>query len=237
MGLISLFTSLWHGCIGVPHCLLCHGNAHQSGLCRACWADLRTLQRDSGQLCPRCTTTSVNAVVCESCRYKRQPLQGLYASYSYTAPLQQLLRAFKHQRQLAILDTLAALMLAQPPQWMQPDFFDGVVAMPLSRKRLFERGFNQSQMLAAIVARHYALPLIPMHRIHRRHRPPQSTLKSKQRQDNVRGVFQLRHSFKNRNLLLIDDVTTTGATISALAQTLKNGGAAQIYAWTLAHPR
>jgi ComF family protein len=232
-----MLSSFWHGCIGVPHCLLCHGNADHSGLCRACWADLCALKRDGAELCPRCTSFSMNAAVCAQCLHKRRTIAALYASYRYTAPLQQLLRAFKHQRQLTIVDTLAALMLAQPPVWLPQANIDGVLAMPLSRNRLFERGFNQSQLLAAAIARHYGLPLIPIHWIHRHHRPPQSTLNGKKRRDNVRGVFQVRNSLNNRNLLLIDDVVTTGATITELAHTLKFCGVAQLYAWALAHPK
>ncbi|PIT13350.1 amidophosphoribosyltransferase [Snodgrassella alvi] len=147
-----------------------------------------------------------------------------------------MLSAFKHQRQLALLDTLAALMLAQPPQWLAQVKIDAVLAMPLSRKRLFERGFNQSQLLAAIIARHYALPVLRPDCVQRCYRPPQSTLKKSARQRNVRGVFRLNHAVKKRNLLLIDDVVTTGATITELAQTLKKSGASRIYVWTLAHP-
>lgn len=237
MGIISLLTSFWHGCIGVPRCLLCHCNAHESGLCQDCWADLCTLQRDNTQLCPRCTSSVSYATICEQCQLKRHPVTALYASYYYRAPLQQLLRAFKHKGQLAILDTLAALMLARPPIWLQQGTVDGVLAMPLSRTRLFERGFNQSYMLAVLIAQQYGLPLLPMNCIQRSHRPPQSTLKSKQRHKNVRGVFQVRQELKNRSLLIIDDVVTTGATISELAQTLKSCGVAQIYAWTFAHPK
>ncbi|PIT53707.1 amidophosphoribosyltransferase [Snodgrassella alvi] len=147
-----------------------------------------------------------------------------------------MLSAFKHQRQLALLDTLASLMLAQPPQWLEQVKIDAVLAMPLSRKRLFERGFNQSQLLAAIIARHYALPVLRPDCVQRSYRPPQSTLRKSARQRNVRGVFRLNHAVKKRNLLLIDDVVTTGATITELAQTLKKSGASRIYVWTLAHP-
>ncbi|WP_257390927.1 ComF family protein [Snodgrassella alvi] len=235
MGMISLLTSFWHACIGMPHCLLCHDYAHVSGLCRACWHDMAALQRTDTDICLRCRGGRLLAGLCEQCQ-QQWPFTTLYASYRYAAPLQQMLSAFKHQRQLALLDTLAALMLAQPPQWLAQVKIDAVLAMPLSRKRLFERGFNQSQLLAAIIARHYALPVLRSDCVQRCYRPPQSTLKKSARQRNVRGVFRLNHAVKKRNLLLIDDVVTTGATITELAQTLRKSGASRIYVWTLAHP-
>lgn len=196
---------------------------------------MAALRRTDTDICLRCRAGGLTAGVCEQCGQK-WPFTTLYASYRYAAPLQQMLRAFKHQRQLALLDTLAALMLAQPPQWLEKVKIDAVLAMPLSRRRLFERGFNQSQLLAAIIARHYTLPVVTPDWIERCHRPPQSTLKKSARLHNVRGVFRINSAVKKRNLLLIDDVVTTGATIFELAQTLKKSGVAQVYVWTLAHP-
>jgi ComF family protein len=196
---------------------------------------MAALQRTGTDICPRYCGGQISAGFCEQCQ-QQWPFTSLYASYRYAEPLQQMLRAFKHQRQLALLDTLAALMLAQPPQWLEQVKIDAVLAMPLSRKRLFERGFNQSQLLAAIIARHYALPVLQPDCVERSYRPPQSTLKKSARQRNVRGVFRLNHAVKKRNLLLIDDVVTTGATITELAQTLKKSGVSRIYVWTLAHP-
>jgi ComF family protein len=196
---------------------------------------MAALQRTGTDICPCYCGGQISAGFCEQCQ-QQWPFTSLYASYRYAAPLQQMLRAFKHQRQLALLDTLAALMLAQPPQWLEQVKIDAVLAMPLSRKRLFERGFNQSQLLAAIIARHYALPVLQPDCVERSYRPPQSTLKKSARQRNVRGVFRLNRAVKKRNLLLIDDVVTTGATITELAQTLKKSGVSRIYVWTLAHP-
>lgn len=235
MGIVSLLTSFWHACIGKPHCLLCHDYADGSGLCHPCWQDISSLQRPERDICLQCHSGNLTAGTCEQCG-QHWPFARLYASYRYATPLRQILSAYKHQRQLALLDTLAALMLARPPQWLETAQIDAVLAMPLSRQRLFKRGFNQSQLLAASIARHYELPLLPPYCIDRSHRPPQSTLKKSARRRNVRGVFHLKQPVKKRNLLLIDDVVTTGATIAELAQTLKKSGAAQVFVWSLAHP-
>ena len=107
--------------------------------------------------------------------------------------------------------------------------------MPLSKARRLYRGFNQADELAARLAQHYGWPLLPRDAVFRRHHAPQSTLKSDERQRNVRHAFAVQSGLvKNCNLLLIDDVVTTGATLNELARALKRAGAGRIFCWTLA---
>ena len=108
-------------------------------------------------------------------------------------------------------------------------------AMPLSKARRLYGGFNQADELAARLAQHYGWPLLPRDTVFRRHHAPQSTLKSDERQRNVRHAFAVQSGLvKNCNLLLIDDVVTTGATLNELARVLKRAGAGRIFCWTLA---
>lgn len=221
----------------MPHCVLCHERTLSPTLCSACHDDLRLLAYQSDHLCPRCLRFSLNGIVCGRCQNKSSALTALYASYDYMPPLRQLWHACKHQRQLYLIDTLAELMLAQPPQWLNKHDIDAVVAMPLSRTRLFERGFNQSQLLASAIAANLGCSLLPSHYLQRIHTPAQSTLTGIQRHRNVRGIFRLQGEVRGLRLLLIDDIITTGATVRSLAQTLKISGARQISAWAFAHPK
>lgn len=164
-------------------------------------------------------------------------MEALYASFAYVPPLQQLLHAFKHQKQLYLADVLAELMLSQPPVWLYDQPIDAVVAMPLSRSRLFERGFNQSRLLAQVIAQSLDCPLLSMKAIRREHRMAQSMLNAMQRRVNVQGVFQIQAEVDGLNLLLIDDVITTGATMGTLAQSLKQTGAARVFGWALSSPK
>lgn len=148
-----------------------------------------------------------------------------------------MLHAFKYQAQSGLLPALNRLMLHQAPSWLGTTTIDAVLPMPLSHQRLAERGFNQSELLAAAVAHAYGWPLLDKSTVLRQHRPAQSTLSREQRLGNVRGIFRINANVKNRNLLLIDDVVTTGATVRELAQSLKRAGAASVYVWVLAHPQ
>ncbi|WP_153705433.1 ComF family protein [Eikenella exigua] len=158
----------------------------------------------------------------------------LHAALAYRPPLSNLLYAYKFLGRNDLYAALAELMLAKPPAWpAEPDL---VMAMPLSVRRLHKRGFNQSLLLAESVAKHLNLPLLPPFVATRSHRPAQSTLPRQLRTKNVRGIFQVAPAadVKNRHVLLIDDVVTSGATISELARTLQRAGAAAVYGWVLA---
>ncbi|MDO5640126.1 MAG: ComF family protein [Neisseria sp.] len=230
MGMLSR----WRGLFGAKRCVLCHDSA-AAGLCAACAADLRRLQTDAVNVCPLCVRVSIGGAVCGACQQKPPPFEKLWASVYYEPPLSSMLHAFKHQADLSLLPALAAVMRENPPPWLADVQIDAVLAMPLSKARRLYRGFNQADELAAALAAHYGWPLLPRDAVFRRHHAPQSTLKSDERRQNVQKAFEVQTlSVKNRKLLLIDDVVTTGATLSELARTLKRAGAGGIYGWTLA---
>jgi ComF family protein len=107
--------------------------------------------------------------------------------------------------------------------------FDAVVPMPLHWRKRWQRGFNQSELLAREVARKWN---VPVRRLVRRKRAtaPQAGLTSAERRKNVQGAFVVKKTTRlnGMRLLLIDDVLTTGATASACARALKRAGAAQV---------
>ena len=106
--------------------------------------------------------------------------------------------------------------------------------VPLHPRRLRERGFNQAFEIARPVAAATGLPLF-VHGIHRRaHTRPQSLLAAHERHANLRGAFRTARNLKGMNIAVIDDVITTGATVNALAASLREAGAEEIHAWALA---
>lgn len=164
----------------------------------------------------------------------------------YEPPVSGVLHAFKHEGKRHLAPVLAELMCRLPPPWLCDVPADGVMAVPLSRERRWQRGFNQCDELAEHLAAAYGWTVVPFDTVFRRHRPPQSTLTWQERRKNLKnsfsmdetGRFKLRFSqrfdVKNRNLLLIDDVCTTNATLEELARMLRRSGAARIFCWTLA---
>lgn len=189
---------------------------------------------DAASCCPLCARPGSGNSVCGGCQNTPPPYRAFWASLRYRAPLPALLHEFKHTGRLEYGRALAELMTANPPPWLRTHGTDGVLAMPVSRLRRLERGFNQCDELAAWLARRHTLPLLPPGSVQRSHKPPQSTLPAAERQKNVRNAFQAADIVKNRKILIIDDLKTTGATLSELARTLNRTGAAAVFVWVAA---
>ncbi len=124
--------------------------------------------------------------------------------------------------------------------YQDPDFsfarFGGILPVPLSAKRLRERGFNQALLLARQVSRAHSIPLSYEALSRPRHTPPQTQLSGPEREKNVRGSFEVYQPEKvdGKHILLIDDVFTTGATARECAKVLLSAGAKQVDVLTLA---
>lgn len=146
-----------------------------------------------------------------------------------------MIHAFKHSGDLSMQRPLAELMWRNAPDWLRTESIDWVLPMPLSKARRLERGFNQSEVLAEQLVLRYGWQLLPPTVVKRMHKPPQSTLSGQARRQNIRQSFTTdNQSLRNCNILLIDDVFTTGSTLDELARTLKKSGVQRIYCWTLA---
>ncbi|HEX6549193.1 MAG TPA: ComF family protein [Gammaproteobacteria bacterium] len=151
----------------------------------------------------------------------------------YAWPLDLLIQRFKFNADLAtgrILGSLLANFLAADPE-PRPEM---LIPVPLHPTRLRERGFNQALELARPVARRLGVRLATG--LCRRTRPTevQSRLDHESRQRNMRGAFEITAPVAGLDLAIVDDVVTTGATVSALAARLRDAGAARIRVWTLA---
>lgn len=114
--------------------------------------------------------------------------------------------------------------------------FDHIIPIPLHPSRLRERGFNQSQLLAAEISRQYKISLSFKNLIRARATEHQTLLSEKERWTNIYGAFRIKNPAKlaGKNILIIDDLLTTGATASEAALTLKSAGAKTVGILTLA---
>jgi ComF family protein len=111
---------------------------------------------------------------------------------------------------------------------------DAVIPVPLSVKGLRERGFNQSLLLAKCVSDSSGIPLIIDGLVKTSDTPPQIGLPAKKRRTNLKGVFEAARDFRDRRLLLVDDVMTTGATANECSLRLRKAGAEDVMVLTLA---
>ncbi len=151
---------------------------------------------------------------------------------AFEGPVRAALHRMKYRRDVGLGEALAAQMapFVSGLQWP----FEAIVPVPLGSKRLQERGYNQVAMLALPLARFLNVDYFPEALKRVRDTRSQVGLTASERQENVRNAFNASSKARGRILLLVDDVSTTGATLSSAAEALYAGGAADVYAVTIA---
>lgn len=180
--------------------------------------------------CPRCGEQAALGQLCGACLTHPPAFDATVAAYRYAFPLDRLVQSFKFNANLSLADLFASA-LAKAAGSARPDT---LVALPLAGKRLAERGFNQSALLAESIARRLGINYAAHGLLKVRDTPPQAGLDRQARLKNVRGAFASEASLSGKHVALVDDVMTTGATLSEAAKTLKQAGASTVTAWVVA---
>ncbi|HYR05770.1 MAG TPA: ComF family protein, partial [Gallionella sp.] len=209
-------------------CVLCGSMSHDGLWCAACD---RALPYLAAAHCPSCALPTPTGEVCGQC-LKHPPLfTRATAVFGYRFPLDKLIQAMKYGEQLTLACAFAEKLACRIDKGRLPDC---VIPMPLHPAKLRERGFNQSQLLAARISRELGLELLP-HACRRvRDTPPQSALPWKERKKNMRDAFRCDADLTGKHVALVDDVLTTGASLNALAEAVQKCGAVEISAWVVA---
>lgn len=213
-------------------CLLCgDGPTTLPNLCTACAADLPPL----GPGCPGCATPLPRPSLCPRCQRRAPPYACVRSPFRYVPPLSELIRTLKFQGQLPAAEALGRLLAlhvaaggVRSPQIIVP--------VPLHPRRLRVRGFNQALEIARGVGRALELPVMPGAARRVRATPPQSGLASRaQRRRNVRDAFTASPEVHGlHHVAILDDVMTTGATVSELGRVLRRAGVQRVEVWTVA---
>jgi ComF family protein len=161
------------------------------------------------------------------------PLRRSCAPFAYAPPLDHLVHALKYRGQLATARVLGTLLAGWLARRGLPHEVDVIVPVPLHPDRHAERGFNQSAELARQLGHRLHLPVAESLAVRRRATPPQVGLHLDERRRNLAGAFGARPAAGLR-VAIVDDVTTTGATLQELAGVLTHAGACAVDAWCVA---
>lgn len=217
-------------------CLLCDAATDDPlPLCVACEAELPWL----GQQCEVCALPlPKSGMVCGECLKKPPPFTRVEAPWLYGFPVDTLITRFKHQARWP-LGRLLGELLARALQHRFADGLarpDALLAVPMGRKRLRQRGYNQAAMLAAWLSEHLHLPLHTDWLLRTQDTLAQQDLDAAARLRNLRHAFALSPDAQvvGQHFALVDDVLTTGATARQLAQLLRQAGAARVDVYCLA---
>jgi ComF family protein len=226
-----------------PRCPFCGENREEenpSGICSACWKQIRGV---SPPRCPRCGLGFSSDVgedhLCSDCLQGDGYFGKARALAHYEGLMPEVISRFKYRGESRLAKPLGDLAAG----YEDPDFsirdYQLVIPVPLHPRRLRQRGFNQSLLLARRISRKYSLPL--NFTSLRRTRPtvPQTELSAAERRKNIRGAFEVfnTRAVNEKTVLLIDDVFTTGATVEECAKVLTRAGADRVDVLTLARAR
>lgn len=221
-------------------CRICRAPLEDAGERVVCAACLSKLEPRRGPVCPRCGRffdSPAEDHLCARC-LEKAPSFSLHRSCgTYGGPLKEVILLFKYKKYAPLsrpLARFAASRLAdEPGLWAGAEL---LVPVPLHPSRRRERGFNQSRLLARDLAAARGLGVLDGALVKTRNVPAQAGLRAADRERNVRGVYAVKNArdIVGRTLVLVDDVTTTGATLRECARVLVEAGAAEVRAITLA---
>ena len=200
-------------------------------LCSACSSAASHLRPP---ICQHCGTAWSGSSLCYACQTHPLKLDGLRSVFYFEGVIRQSIHHLKYDNLRALAVPLAVLMR----EYLEAVPLPGeiLVPVPLHRRRLKERGYNQSALLAHELGRLVKLSVLESSLIRQRDTPPQArTTSAEERRRNVaRAFICVDHRLKGEKVILIDDVATTGATLEAAAEALRNAGISSVWALTLA---
>jgi ComF family protein len=221
-----------------PLCVVCLSNVDEREyLCESCRS---RAPRITPPFCAKCSEPFSGAITqtfsCANCEHRLLHFESAVAAYRSRGLVRKLVHQFKYGHQRHLRHPLGEWLreTMRDPR-LRDRHFDLIVPVPLHPARERERGFNQATLLAELLARQVAVPLrAALERI--RYTTTQTAYDRTERMENLHDAFRLRKNMNVRQLhvLLIDDVLTTGSTLSECARILKEGGAISVHAATAA---
>lgn len=232
---LALLKSLWQDLsdFAFPgYCYLCnqHLGSPDRFVCASCLENLPVLPDPFCPLCRKREAEMQNGHTCQT------NLRSVYSLWPYDDKAGVLIRKFKYENRMSLGVKLSRRLAQELKRLSFFSCIDLVLPVPLHGSRKRERGFNQSEIIARTIAEtHNSILMAPALK-RWKNTLDQTHLSASERRQNVRGAFCLAgdQNLRSKKVLLVDDVVTTGATLSECAGTLRSGQVDEVYACTLA---
>lgn len=205
---------------------------YPEALCECCCLKLARIRKPFCKRCGGPFPEFWRVKICPECRITPTPLTRVRSCFLYEGLVRDMIREAKYRRSARFLRYFAGEMyvLARAEY---PSKISAVIPVPLHRARQWDRTYNQAELMARDISRWWGIPLWKgLRRVRRT--PPQSGLSGRARRRNLQNAFAVIEGSVPKNVLLLDDVVTTGATLETCARTLRRKGVRRVYAITIA---
>ncbi len=215
-------------------CFACTHKTRYSVLCHNCSSKITLLRPPLCRYCSR-PLNLTQPIICKECSKKIFPFDRLISIAAYKEPLIGLIHLFKYKNYDFIGEYLASIMVSHCLKTgFNPCNYSFITQVPMHKHKLKQRGYNQSHLLAKSLSKHFKIQhhddiigaLI--------NKPSQTKLSPDKRKSNVSEVFTSVKDLRRKNILLVDDIYTTGATIHSCCKVMRECGAERITVLTLA---
>lgn len=221
-------------------CQVCRALLEAPGekvVCQACLEKIKTLRISSCLCCGRFFEGAGESHFCQECLESRPPFALHRSCARYKGELKDIILLFKY-RQFKVLGKDLARFAFQSLKREESLWWgvEAIIPVPLHPQRERQRGFNQAEIIARELALLKRIPLEKKSLVKIRNVPPQTSLEQKEREKNVRGAFRVvqPERIKEKTVLLVDDVYTTGSTIQECSRELIKAGVKEVRALTIA---
>lgn len=198
--------------------------------CDHCQKEVELVQ---ALVCPRCGSPNKAGKLCITCQQNPPAFDWVRSWAIYTEPLKKAIHALKYKNQRSLAAYFSAAI--EPIYHSCPASIDLMTVVPLSRKRIRERGYNQIAIVAKALQPQIKIPFLPNAIQRTRHTETQVGKSKQERAENVSGAFQANPIVvQDKTVLILDDVYTTGATLNSCSNALRKAGARQVIGITIA---
>ena len=212
-----------------PTCTICGVRTEDKPVCAECE---KHMELNLKPHCPECGTT-----IDKDCPIHKEPLfKNYFPVYIFGDNIRELIHGLKYSNRIDIGEYLGRQLFEKLTPSGIFDGIDGLVPMPLHKVKQRSRGYNQSEILAMPISKSTGISIIKKGVKRVRHTESQTKLDHEERKKNVADAFKPMASIKDKNVIIIDDVITTGATVNELARAIVSGGGKVRCAICAAHP-
>ncbi len=223
-----------------PRCHACKAFIPDAGPLHLCAPCLESCERIRSPLCTRCGAPFLTAGgddhLCGDCITSPPCFTSARAAARFTGPVRELIHRFKYNRRVQLCRPLGLLAAGQLRSFAEAAAADLLIPVPLHEKRLRHREFNQALLLGEVLGRQWRLPVSRGNLRRIRWTEPQINLSASERIANVRGAFAVAEPalLREKRIILVDDVYTTGSTVAECSRILIRADAAEVHVVTIA---